>query len=148
MTPQTRENLMKAMHCEAFAFAKYMLFARQARRNGREELATLFEKTAETERVEHFAEEAELACLLGNDADNLRNAIQSEIYEVDWLYHDFAEQATAAGDTGAAARFAEVGWDESGHRDAFKAALQKLEADLEAGEGLAIPAEALSCATP
>ena len=97
--------------------------------------------------LEHFAEEAELACLLGNDADNLRNAIQSEIYEVDWLYHDFAEQATAAGDTGAAARFAEVGWDESGHRDAFKAALQKLEADLEAGNGLAIPAGALSCMT-
>ena len=45
------------------------------------------------------------------------------------MYREFAEQATAAGDDDAAARFAEVGRDEVGHRDAFAAALEKIEAE-------------------
>ena len=40
MNPQTRENLLKAMHGEAFAFVKYTLFALQARKNCHEALAT------------------------------------------------------------------------------------------------------------
>ncbi|MBI5091857.1 MAG: rubrerythrin [Candidatus Hydrogenedentes bacterium] len=127
MNPKTQDNLLKAMHGEAFAFVKYTLFAQKARQNGREELAALFETTAQIERLEHFAEEAELAGLVGNDDDNLRDAIQGESYEVDTMYREFAEQASAAGDADAAARFAEVGRDEMGHRDAFKAALQKIK---------------------
>ncbi|MFA6243630.1 MAG: ferritin family protein [Candidatus Hydrogenedentales bacterium] len=127
MNPQTRRNLVKAMRGEAFAFVKYTLFAQQARKNGREELATLFEKTAETERMEHFAEEAELAWLVGTDDDNLRNAIRGESFEVETMYREFAEEAAAAGDSEAASRFAEVGRDEMKHRDAFKAALEEFE---------------------
>jgi rubrerythrin len=127
MNAQTRNNLLQAMHGEAFAFVKYTLFAQQARKNGREEIAVLFEKTAEVERREHFAEEAELAGLVGSDADNLRDAIQGETYEVDKMYCEFADQAAAAGDEAVAARFAEVRRDEAGHRDAFEAALQQLE---------------------
>ena len=52
-------------------YAKYSLYAKQAQRNGNVELATLFTKTANTERFQHFAEEAQLAGLLGSDADNL-----------------------------------------------------------------------------
>jgi len=126
MTPQTRKNLLTAMHGEAFAFVKYSLFAQQARQNGREALATLFEETAHVERFEHFAEEAELCGVISNDSDNLRDAIQGESYEVETMYREFAEQATAAGDTEAAARFAEVGRDELGHRDAFEKALKTL----------------------
>lgn len=127
MNLQTRKNLVKAMRSEAFAFVKYTLFAQQARKNGREELASLFEKTAETERLEHFAEEAELAWLVGSDDDNLRNAIRGESFEVDTMYREFAEQASAVGDDDAAARFTEVANDEMKHRDAFKAALYQLE---------------------
>jgi rubrerythrin len=128
MNPQTRQNLLQALHGEAFAFVKYTLFAQHARKAGHEELAALFEKTAQVERLEHFAEEAEIAGLVGSDADNLRDAIEGEAYEVDTMYREFAEQAAAAGDKAAAARFAEVRRDEMGHRDAFKAALQKLGA--------------------
>lgn len=139
---------MKAMHVEAFGYMKYMMFANHARRNGREELAKLYEKTAQTERVEHFAEEAELARLVGNDIENLINAIEGEKYEVDWLYHDFAEQAAAARDAKAAARFTEIGHDEMEHRDAFQAALEKLEAELDAGVGLPMPDEISSYVVP
>ena len=124
---QTAEDLNTAMHGEAFAYAKYTLFAQQARKNGREDLAKLFEDAARTEHLEHFAEEAKLAGLVGSDADNLRNAIEGESYEVDTMYADFARKALAAGDKQVATRFEEIRKDEMKHRDAFKAALDKLQ---------------------
>ena len=86
----------------------------------------MFEKTANTERFEHFAEEAQLAGLVGSDADNLKDAINGESYEVDTMYLEFAEKAKVAGDAAAAARFEEIRHDEIGHRNAFKTALAKL----------------------
>ena len=106
------------MHGEAFAYVKYLLYAEHARKSGNKELADLFEKTANTERFEHFAEEAQLAGLVGSDAENLRDAIKGESYEIDIMYLEFAGQAKAAGDTAAAARFEEIRHDEIGHRDA------------------------------
>ena len=126
MDTMTRENLLAAMRGEAFAHAKYTLYAEQARRNGREALAELFEKTAEIELQEHFKEEAELVGLLGSDEDNLREAITGESYEVETMYREFAEQATSTGETAAAERFVEVRSDELKHREAFEAALAKL----------------------
>jgi rubrerythrin len=128
MSPHTRKNQLEAMHAEAFAIVKYTLFARQARKNGREGLAALFERTAQAERLEHFAAEAELAGAVGSDADNLRDAIQGESYEVERMCREFGEQAEAAGDGAAAARFAALRQGERAHRDAFRAALQQLEA--------------------
>ncbi len=126
MSEQTRQNLLTAMRGEAFAYAKYMLYAERARENGHPELAALFEEAANTERLEHFAEEAKLFGLAGTDADNLREAIQGESYEVGTMYREFAEQAAAAGDREAAERFSEIRRDEMRHRDAYQAALDKL----------------------
>lgn len=127
MNAQTREHLLQAMHGEAFAYARYMLFAEQARRNGRPALADLFERTAHTERFEHFAEEAELASLVADDEENLRAAIEGEAYEVETMYREFAEQARLAGDTAAAERFAEIRKDEAIHRADFGRALEQLQ---------------------
>jgi rubrerythrin len=124
---ETMENLSTAMHGEAFAYVKYLLYAEHARKSGNKELAELFEKTANTERFEHFAEEAELARLVGSDADNLKDAIKGECHEIDSMYLEFAQKAKVAGDTAAAARFEEIRHDEMGHRDAFKIALAKLQ---------------------
>lgn len=127
MNKTTMDDLSTAMHGEAFAYAKYMLYAHHARQSGNTELANLFETSAKTERFEHFAEEARLAGLVGSDADNLKDAIKGESYEVDTMYRKFAEQATAAGDKAAADRFDEIRHDEMKHRDAFKAALARVE---------------------
>jgi rubrerythrin len=124
----TRDHLDTAMHGEAFASAKYQLFADHARAQGNIELANLFERAGQTERLEHFKEEADLAHLVGDDASNLRNAIKGESYEVDTMYREFAEQAYTAGDDAAGTRFEEIRRDEMRHRDAFKAALDKLNA--------------------
>ena len=130
LTKTTLDDLSIAMHGEAFAFVKYLLYAEHARKGGNKELADLFEKTANTERLEHFAEEAQLAGLIGNDVNNLKDAIKGECYEIDTMYLEFAERAKAAGDAAAAARFEEVRHDEMGHRDGFKIALADLESRL------------------
>jgi rubrerythrin len=124
----TRENLLASMHGEAFAHAKYVLYAEQARRNGHDALAELFERTAEVELHEHFKEEADLVGFVGTDADNLRDAISGEAYEVETMYREFAEQATAVGEPAAAERFSEVRSDELKHRQLFEAALAELGA--------------------
>lgn len=124
---QTLDNLSTAMHGEAFAYAKYSLYAQHARQSGNRQLAHLFAQTARVERFQHFAEEGQLAGLVGNDADNLKDAIQGESYEVSTMYPDFAKQAAALGDKAAAERFEEIRRDETTHRDAFQAALKTLE---------------------
>lgn len=124
---QTMEDLNTAMRGEAFAHAKYLLFAAQARQSGHEDIAKLFESAARKEHLEHFAEEAKLAGLVGTDAENLRNAIQGETYETTTMYPEFARKAAAAGDKAAAQRFEEIGKDEQKHREAFQAALNSLE---------------------
>lgn len=134
MDAETRANLLTTLHGEAFAYAKYMLFAAQARRDGHLALADLFERTAGIERLEHFAEAAALYGLVGEAADNLRDAIAGESYEVETLYPSFAEQASAAGESEAAARFIELQGDEAGHRHAFEEALHELEADTREAE--------------
>lgn len=127
MNTQTREHLFQALHGEAFAYARYMLFADQARRNGRVALAELFERTAHTERFEHFAEEAELAELVATDDENLRAAIEGEAYEVATMYAAFAEQARQASDMAAAERFTEIRQDEAIHLAEFRQALEQLQ---------------------
>lgn len=124
---ETAGNLSSAMHGEAFAFAKYMLYAEHARDDGHQELADLFSKNAHTERFEHFTQEARLAGLVHSDEENLRDAIQGETYEFEHMYPDFASKAKAAGDTAAADRFLEIRKDEGAHRDAFQAALDELQ---------------------
>lgn len=124
---QTIDNLITAAHGEAFAYAKYMLYAQRARKSGRPDLADLFERTATMERLEHFADEAELVGLIGRNADNVQDAIKGESYEVDTMYHNFAQQAAAVGDKLAADRFEEIREDEMKHRDAFRAALARLQ---------------------
>ncbi len=126
LSPQTAKNLTTAMKGEAFAYAKYLLYAERARQGGNAELADLFEKTAKVERMEHFKEEADLAGLIGDDQANLKAAIKGESYEVATMYREFAEQAAAAGDKEAAKLFEEIRKDEAGHRDEFKAALNKI----------------------
>jgi rubrerythrin len=126
--PQTKTNLSTAMHGEAFAFAKYTMFAEQARKNGNTEVADLFEKTAKMEHLEHLREHAELAGVVGTDQENLRDAIKGEDYETKTMYPQFAKEAKAAGDLEAAKRFEEVGRDEATHREAFEHALIALRA--------------------
>ncbi|MGI5133228.1 MULTISPECIES: ferritin family protein [unclassified Streptomyces] len=123
---RTLANLDTALHGEALAHAKYMLFAARAQQTGNPALARLFEGTAGVELHEHFASEAVLAGLVRTTKDNLSKAITGEHNEATTLYPGFAERATVVGDTPAARYFRDTAADEAKHAAAFQQALNQL----------------------
>jgi rubrerythrin len=125
--PQTRENLLRAMRREAFAFATYLLYATQARRHGRPQLAELFEQVATEEYFGHFVDQALEAGVIGMEAENLHLAIEEEAFEAEVMYRDFQDQAEAVGDHAAAERFQRLREDERRNRDRFLAVLRDLD---------------------
>jgi rubrerythrin len=127
MDTQTRENVLAAMHGEAFAHARYTLFAAAAREGGDQQLAATFEGIAAVELGEHFSELAELIAFVGSDVDNLATTIQEESAEVEETYRAFVEQARSAGEEAVAARFEEIRDDELEHLKTLEAALERLE---------------------
>ena len=123
----TKKDLLDAMHGEAFAYAKYMAYAKQAREHGNVKLATLYEHTANIELNAHFATHAQEYGLVKSDAANLQDSIAGENYETTTMYPGFAKDAQQAGNTHAAAVFRSIGADEKNHRDRFRAALTELQ---------------------
>ena len=120
----TLANLRTAMQGEAFAYAKYMRYADQARRDGNSAVARLFTNTANFELNEHFAMLATLAGLVATDTNaNLQDAINGEQHEADVMYPDYARQADQAGNPQAANLFREIAGDEKAHQQTFQKAL-------------------------
>lgn len=126
MDPATGQNLLAALRIEAFDHLRSLLCARQARANGRLELAELFEQVA-AQHVERFAAGARLAGLLGSDAENLRDAAREEGDDAETVYRAFAEQATGAGERAAADHFERLRAEDRAHHDAFRAAVRGLD---------------------
>jgi rubrerythrin len=131
-SPRTMRNLRTALRGEALAHAKYTLYADRARETGQPKLATLFDRTAEVERAEHFAEQANLAGLVRDSRTNLRNSIAGETDEGNRMYPQYARQAAAVGDTTAAELFKDTASDELAHARAFNKALSTLDAQASA----------------
>jgi len=135
ISARSRVNLLEAMRGEAFAFAKYKLFARRACANADNDLADLFDKTADQEYLEHFTEQADLLQLVGTDEQDVTDAIAGESFEVDTLYKRFAEEAREDGDERVAHRFEEIRRDEVFHQLAFQEALIKIQTQQRAMKG-------------
>ncbi len=125
--PQTRANLEAAMHGEAYANLKYQTYGAKARASGNEELAKLFEESANVEANEHFAREADALGLAKGSEKDLADAMEGEHYENIKMYKDFSEQASKVGDTAAANLFEQIRIDEGDHYEAYKAALAKVK---------------------
>jgi rubrerythrin len=98
VSAQTKNDLLAAMHGEAFAHAKYLAYAQAARARGQVRLAQLFTGTSNVELREHFAAEANLAGLAGNSRANLLDAVSGETSEATVLYPDAAQQAYTSGE--------------------------------------------------
>ncbi|MFE1457196.1 rubrerythrin family protein [Streptomyces sp. NPDC058735] len=127
LNPQTLADLETSMRGEAFANASYTFYADQADRENLPATARLYRRTAAVELHEHFREEAELAGVVGSDAENLRDAIEGETYETKVMYPTFARQAAEDGDDDAAELFTEIARDEAQHLKRFRAALKVVE---------------------
>lgn len=117
----TLANIATALRGEAFASARYWLFAQKADATGKEWLANLFFALSDYELLDHFATLANRYSLVGTDAVNLSAAIAAETGAVA-SYTVFAAQAATAGDTAAAVLFTDIRGDEVLHQAAFTAA--------------------------
>jgi rubrerythrin len=127
MDTTTQQALTTALHGEAFAYARYSLFAAAARDRGDYRLASLFDGLANVELREHFKDLAELAGLVGSDADNLVTALQDENQEIEVTYPSFARHARQVGDEAVARRFDEIAEDERVHAQTLESELEALE---------------------
>ena len=123
---QSEKNLMTAFAGESEARNKYTFFASVAKKQGFEQIAALFLKTADNEK-----EHAKLWCQelngIGDTAANLKAAAEGENYEWTDMYDSFAKTAEEEGFPELAARFRLVGAIEKHHEERYRALLHNIE---------------------
>jgi len=125
---KTEKNLQDAFAGESMARNKYTYYASKARKEGYEQIAALFEETANNEK-----EHAKLwfKMLHGNDVPdtmtNLRDAAEGENYEWTDMYDRMAKEADEEGFTAIAARFRAVAAIERHHEERYRRLLQNIE---------------------
>lgn len=123
---QTEKNLQAAFAGESQARSKYTFFASVAKKQGYEQIAALFLKTADNEKEHAKLWFKELAGI-GDTAENLAAAAEGENYEWTDMYAGFAKTAEAEGFPELAARFRMVGEVERHHEERYRALLHNVE---------------------
>ena len=123
---QTEKNLETAFSGESQARNKYIYFASVAKKEGYEQIAALFLKTAENEK-EHAKMWFKELGHLGNTSENLLAAAEGENYEWTDMYDGFAKTAEAEGFPELAAKFRMVGEVEKHHEERYRALLNNVE---------------------
>ena len=127
---RTEANLMAAFAGESQARNKYTYYASKAKKDGYEQIAAIFEETANNEK-----EHAKLwfKQLHGGEIpstiENLKDAAEGENYEWTEMYKEFAEVAKEEGFDEIARLFAMVGDIEKHHEDRYKSLLDSVEND-------------------
>ena len=101
---ETEKNLRSAFSGESEARNKYTYFASVAKKEGYEQIAALFQKTADNEK-EHAKMWFKELNGIGNTADNLKAAAEGENYEWTDMYEGFAKTAEEEGFPELAAKF-------------------------------------------
>ena len=123
---QTEKNLLAAFAGESQARNKYTYFASKAKKEGYEQIAALFQKTADNEKEHAKLWFKELEGI-GDTAANLKAAAEGENYEWTDMYKGFAETAEKEGFPELAARFRLVAEIEKHHEDRYRALLNNVE---------------------
>ncbi len=124
---QTEKNLEAAFAGESQARNKYTYFASKAKKEGFEQIAAIFEKTANNEK-EHAKLWFKELNGIGDTAQNLAAAADGENYEWTDMYEDFAKTAEAEGFLALAAKFRLVAAIEKEHEERYRALLKNVEA--------------------
>ncbi len=144
---ETIENLAKAFIGESMARNRYSFYAKIAKKEGYEQIAEVFEVTADNERehakwlfrllnelLKKSGEEVDLRVespvpvVLGSTAENLKAAIAGENYEYTKMYPEFADVAEREGFPEIAARLRAIARAEQHHEERYKKLLEQVEA--------------------
>lgn len=123
---QTEKNLEAAFAGESQASNKYTYFASVAKKQGFEQIADLFLKTADNEK-EHAKMWFKELNGIGDTAENLLAAAEGENYEWTDMYEDFAKTAEEEGFTELAHKFRLVAAIEKHHEERYRALLRNVE---------------------
>ena len=123
---KTEKNLMEAFSGESQARNKYTYFASVAKKQGFEQIAALFLKTADNEK-EHAKMWFKELEGIGDTAENLKAAAEGENYEWTDMYEGFAKTAEEEGFVELAARFRLVAAVEKHHEERYRALLKNVE---------------------
>ena len=134
---KTEQNLMTAFAGESQARNKYTYFASKAKKEGYEQIAAIFQETADNEK-----EHAKILFKLlnggeiGTTAENLNAAADGENYEWTDMYAEFAKIAKEEGFDHIAYLFEEVGKIEKEHEERYLKLLENVKDGkvFEAGE--------------
>ncbi len=136
---ETEKNLLKAFAGESQARNRYTYFSSQARKEGYEQIAAIFEETANQEkehakRLFKFLEGGELeitaafpAGVIGTTMENLKVAAAGEHYEYEEMYPTFAEVAEKEGFQAIAAVFGAIAVAEKQHEKRYLALAKNIE---------------------
>ncbi len=123
---ETEKNLQTAFAGESQARNKYTFFSSVAKKEGYEQIAALFLKTAENER-EHAKMWFKELNGIGDTAQNLEAAAEGENFEWTDMYDGFAKTAEKEGFPELAAKFRLVAAIEKHHEERYRALLRNVE---------------------
>ena len=123
---QTEKNLEAAFAGESQARNKYTYFASVAKKEGFEQMAEIFLKTADNEK-EHAKMWFKELKGIGNTAQNLEAAADGENYEWTDMYDSFAKTAEEEGFKDLAEKFRMVAAIEKRHEERYRALLKNIE---------------------
>ena len=123
---KTEKNLEAAFAGESQARNKYTYFASTAKKEGFEQIAAIFQATADNEK-EHAKMWFKELEGIGDTAHNLAAAADGENYEWTDMYEGFAKTAEEEGFTALAAKFRMVAAIEKRHEERYRALLRNVE---------------------
>ena len=126
---KTEQNLLAAFAGESQARNKYTYYAGVARKEGYEQIAALFEETAENEKM-HAKLHFKLLNMLGSTMQNLEDAASGEHYEWTEMYPSFAKEAEEEGFGNVAKIFLRIADIEKKHEERYKKLLSNLKEDI------------------
>ena len=128
---KTEKNLMAAFAGESQARNKYTYYASKAKKDGYEQIAAIFEETANNEK-----EHAKLWFKQLHNGEvpetltNLKDAASGENYEWTEMYEEFARVAKEEGFKEIASLFKMVGEIEKHHEERFRKLLKNIEDEI------------------
>jgi len=125
---KTEKNLMEAFAGESQARNKYSYFASVAKKEGYEQIASIFLETAENEK-EHAKLSFKKLAGIGSTIDNLKVAAAGENFEWTEMYPRMAKEAKEEGFAEIARMFEGIAEIEKGHEARYRKLLKNIEED-------------------
>lgn len=123
---RTEQNLMTAFAGESQARNKYTYFASKAKKEGYEQIAAIFEETANNEK-EHAKMWFKHLGGIGTTKENLKAAAEGENFEWTQMYKEFAQVAREEGFEAIAKEFEGVAQIEKEHEERYRKLLENIE---------------------